>query len=62
MYINYIVLIDLSVCLYHDIHSKTKAIYFEQALVARGGFCRRGVLSVRYGLSNRLAVYNEMHS
>jgi len=44
MYIKYIVNYS-SVCLYHDIHSKTNAIYFEQGLVARGGFCRRGVLS-----------------
>ena len=45
MYIKYIVNY-WSVCLYHDIHSKTKVIYFEQGLVARGGLCRRGVLSV----------------
>ena len=38
MYIKYIVNY-WSVCLYHDIHSKTKVIYFEQGLVARGGFC-----------------------
>jgi len=41
MYVKYIVNY-WSVCLYHDIHSKTKVIYFEQGLVARGGFCRRG--------------------
>ena len=45
MYIKYIVNY-WSVCLYHDIHSKKNVIYFEQGLVARGGFCRRGVLSV----------------
>jgi len=36
MYIKYIV--DCwSVFLCHDIHSKTKAIYFEPGLVAQGG-------------------------
>jgi len=37
MYIKYIVNC-WSVCFYHDIHSKTKLIYFEQGFVARGGF------------------------
>jgi len=41
MYIKYIVNYS-SVCLYHDIHSKTKVIYFEQGLAAPGGFCRMG--------------------
>jgi len=40
MYIKYIVNY-WPVCLYDDIHSKMKVIYFEQGLVARGGFvCR----------------------
>jgi len=38
MYVKYIVNC-WSVCLYHDIHSKMDAIYFEQGLVACGGFC-----------------------
>jgi len=37
MYIKYI-LNYWSVCLYHDIHSKKKVIYFEQGLIVRGGF------------------------
>jgi len=45
MYIKYI-MNYWSVWLYRGIHTEMKVIYFEQGLVARGGFCRRGVLSV----------------
>jgi len=31
-----------SVCLHHHIHSKTKVLYSEQGLVARGGFVAGG--------------------
>jgi len=45
MYIKYIVNC-WSVFLYHDVYIKAKVIYFEGGLVARGGFCLTGVLSV----------------
>jgi len=41
MYIQYIVNY-WSVCLYNDIHSKTKVTYFEHGIVSRGGFVAGG--------------------